>query len=97
LISTAIDYFQLPNDLNALVFVLQAKNYNLSSEFFIACYANRYSGCALMSFGNRQAGMEVVVTSDGRVEQRIWANFNMNDPNPAGIVTTGWSFCYFQS
>jgi hypothetical protein len=41
--------------------VLQAQNYNLSSEFFIA-YANRYSGCALMSFGNRQAGMEVVVT-----------------------------------
>jgi hypothetical protein len=40
-----------------------------------------------MSFGNRQAGMEVVVT-DGRVEQRIWVNF-MNDPNPAGIVTTG--------
>jgi hypothetical protein len=35
-------------------------------------------GCALMSFGNRQAGMEVVVTSDGRVEQRIWVNFNMN-------------------
>jgi hypothetical protein len=31
-----------------------------------------------MSFGNRQAGMEVVVTSDGRVEQRIWVNFNMN-------------------
>jgi hypothetical protein len=48
-----------------------------------------------MSFGNRQAGMEVVVTSDGRVEQRIWANFNMNDSNPAGIVTTGWSALLF--
>jgi hypothetical protein len=36
IIDTAADYFQLPNDLNALVCATGTKNYNLSSEFFIA-------------------------------------------------------------
>jgi hypothetical protein len=70
--------------------VLQAKNYNLSSEFLLPMPVGT-AVVPLMSFGNRQAGMEVVVTSDGRVQQRIWADFNMClIETPAG-VTTGWS------
>ena len=75
-IETSLDYFQLPSDIDAIgVFgSTGTKDYTLSQHFYIPTLPIGTDVIPLLSFGDRTKGMEIVVSSDGRLQQKIWVS-----------------------
>jgi hypothetical protein len=93
-IQTALDYFELPSDLDAIgVFGSTGnKDYNLSQHFYIPTMPTGTNVIPLLSFGNNTNGMEVVVSSDGRLQQKIWISDTLYLIETAiNLITTGWN------
>jgi hypothetical protein len=93
-IETSLDYFQLPSDLDAIgVFgATGTKDYTLSQHFYIPTLPIGTDVIPLLSYGNRTNGMEIVVSSDGRLQQKIWNNDVLYlIQTPINLVTTGWN------
>ena len=93
-IETTLDYFQLPSDLDAIsVFgATGTKDYTLSQHFYIPTLPIGTDVIPLLSYGNRTNGMEIVVSSDGRLQQKIWNNDVLYlIQTPINLVTTGWN------
>ena len=93
-IETSLDYFQLPSDLDAIgVFgATGTKDYTLSQHFYIPTLPIGTDVIPLLSFGDRTNGMEIVVSSDGRLQQKIWsASILSTIETTANLVSTGWN------
>lgn len=93
-IQTSSDYFQFPNDLDAVgVFgATGTKDYNISNWFYIPALPTGTDVIPILSFGNRVNGMEVVVNNTGRLQQVIWlSNKSFIIQSPVSAVTTGWT------
>lgn len=92
--TTTSDYFQFPSDLDAIGVFGPAgtKDYNLSNHFYIASLPVGADVIPILSFGDRVNGMELVVSSDGRLQQKIWVSDNLYlIQTPASLLTTGWN------
>lgn len=93
-IETSLDYFQLPSDIDAIgVFGSTGnKDYSLSQHFYIPSLPIGTDVIPLLSYGNRTNGMEIVVSSDGRLQQKIWYNNILYlIQTPINLVTTEWN------
>ena len=93
-IETTLDYFQLPSDLDAIsVFgATGTKDYTLSQHFYIPTLPIGTDVIPLLSFGDRTKGMEIVVSSDGRLQQKIWsASILSTIQTAANLVSIGWN------
>ena len=93
-IETGLDYFQLPSDLDAIgVFGSTGnKDYSLSQHFYTPSLPIGTDVIPLLSYGNRTNGMEMVVSSDSRLQQKIWNNDVLYlIQTPINLVTTGWN------
>jgi hypothetical protein len=93
-IKTTSDYFQLPNDLDAIgVFgSTGTKDYNIGQHVYINALPASGIFIPCLSFGDRSKGMEIVITSDGRLQQKIWKNeLSELTQSPAGSISVGWN------
>ncbi len=93
-ITTASDYFQFPTDLDAVgVFgSTGTKDYNISNHFYLPSLPLSGDVIPIISFGNRTNGMEIVISSDGRLQQKIWSAdqlYLIQTPN--NLISSGWT------
>jgi len=94
-IETPSDYFQLPKDLDAQgVFGTNGqKDYNLSNWFFIPSLSTGTDVIPIISYGDRANGMEIVISFDGRLQQKIWYNyFSYVIQTPVNSINLGWNY-----
>jgi hypothetical protein len=93
-LTTSSDFFQFPSDIDALgVFGSSGtKDYNLSNHFYIPSLPIDADVIPLISFGNRTNGMEIIVSSDGRLQQKIWVSDTLYlIQTPVNLINIGWN------
>lgn len=97
-ITTINDYFTFPSDITAtgLFGSDGAKNYNLSNHFYINALPTGDTVTPILSYGDSVNGMEIVVSSSGRLQQKLWSNYvsDVIETN-TNTITTGWTSYLF--
>lgn len=93
-IETSSSYFQFPSDIDALgIFGNNGmKNYNISSWIYVDSLPLLNNYIPVISYGDRTNGMEIVITSDGRLQQKIWYSHSENIiQSEAATISVGWN------
>lgn len=93
-IQSSLDYFQFPSDIDALgIFGSNGmKNYNISAWIYVDSLPTINSFIPVVSYGDRTNGMEIVITSEGRIQQKIWYSNSENIiQSEAALISIGWN------
>jgi hypothetical protein len=93
-ITTNNDYFNLPSDLDAIgIFGNDGnRNYNLGSYFYLNTLPSGSTVTPVLSYGNAANGMEVVVTSGGNLQQKIYTGSSpLLIDSGSGKIKVGWN------
>ena len=93
-IVTSSDNFTLPSDLDARgIFGSDGlHDYTISTWFYVNALPTSTDVIPIVSFGDRINGMEIVVSSDARLQQKFWSsNTAKIIETPASNIELGWN------